>query len=386
MYMRCKVWVILLPGWLLAACHSGEGGGGGRDSAGVVDGAVRGAGGGKDTLSCRAEMAVLRGSGEVDTAAIPRGKVSHAGMVHVRGGVFRMGSSDDEGRQDEYPAHAVRVHDFWMDAHEVTNAEFRQFVEATGYITTAERTPRWEDLAKQLPPGTPRPPDSVLQPGALVFSPPGHPVRLDDPSQWWKWVRGASWKHPQGPGSGIAGKDNYPVVQVSWYDATAYARWVGKRLPTEAEWEYAARGGLRDERYAWGDEDPLRGAPKANIWDGHFPDVNTGRDGHERTAAVGSYPGNGYGIYDMAGNVWEWCMDWYSPEYYAALGDKVSVDPGGPKESFDPMEPATPKRVTRGGSFLCNPSYCKGYRVSSRMKTSPDSGLENLGFRCVADE
>ncbi|HVU58148.1 MAG TPA: formylglycine-generating enzyme family protein [Puia sp.] len=384
--MRYKLWMVLLPGWLLAACHSGAGGGGGRDGAGGVDGVARGAGGGKDTLSCRMDMSVPRVAGEVDTAGIQRGEVSHAGMVHVRGGEFRMGSSDEEGRQDEYPAHAVRVHDFWMDAYEVTNGAFRKFVAATGYITTAERTPRWEDLAKQLPPGTPRPPDSVLQPGALVFSSPGHPVRLDDPSQWWKWVRGASWKHPQGPGSGIAGKDNYPVVQVSWYDAAAYARWAGKRLPTEAEWEYAARGGLRDKPYAWGDEDPLRGAPKANIWDGHFPDVNTGRDGDVRAGAVGSYAGNGYGIYDMAGNVWEWCMDWYSPEYYASPGDKLSVDPGGPKESFDPMEPTMPKKVTRGGSFLCNPSYCKGYRVSSRMKTSPDSGLENLGFRCVADE
>lgn len=295
-----------------------------------------------------------------------------------------MGATDDEGRPDEYPAHKVHVSGFWIDEHEVTNKQFAAFVKATGYVTTAEKAPKWEDLKKQLPPGTPKPPDSLLVAASLVFDPPGHAVPLNDASQWWRWVKGADWRHPEGPGSSIEGKDNYPVVQVSYDDAAAYARWAGKRLPTEAEWEYAARGGLKDDPYPWGTEDIEKGKPKANTWQGNFPDQNTDWDGFNGLAPVASYAANGYGLYDMAGNVWEWTSDWYNVNYYRTLTGTVTDDPQGPVKSYDPLEPTVPEKVTKGGSFMCNASYCKGYRVSGKMKTSMDSGLENLGFRCVA--
>lgn len=319
-------------------------------------------------------------------SSIPQGKVSHKDMVRIPGGTFMMGATDHEGRQDEYPAHQVKVSGFWMDEHEVTNAQFRKFVSATGYITTAEQKPDWSQMKKQLPPGTPKPPDSVLVPGSLVFTPPSYPVPLDNPARWWKWVPGANWRHPTGPGSSIKGKDNYPVVDISWYDAEAYCKWVGKRLPTEAEWEYAARGGLSEKKYPWGNQDPADGKPKANTWQGTFPNKNTDWDGYYGTAPVMSFPPNGYGLYDMAGNVWEWCSDWYSASYYQSLDVKVAINPQGPSKSYDPMQPTVPVKVIRGGSFMCNPSYCKGYRVTSRMMSSEDSGLENLGFRCVSSD
>lgn len=317
---------------------------------------------------------------------IPAGKVSHENMVWIPGGEFVMGAMDNEGRPDEYPAHKVKVAGFWMDQHEVTNAQFREFVKATGYVTVAERKPDWEELKKQLPPGTPKPPDSVLVPGALVFSPPPYAVPLNNPALWWKWVPGASWRHPEGPESSIKGKDNYPVVQISWEDATAYAKWAGKRLPTEAEWEYAARGGMTEKKYPWGDEDPENGKPKANTWQGNFPNKNTAWDHFARLAPVKSFSPNSYKLYDMAGNVWEWCSDWYDATYYKTLEGKVANEPAGPSKSNDPMSPTIPMKVIRGGSFMCNKSYCKGYRVTSRMMSSPDSGLENLGFRCVASK
>jgi formylglycine-generating enzyme len=308
------------------------------------------------------------------------------GMVWIKGGEYLMGSSNEEGRADEYPQHKVKVNGFWMDQTEVTNAQFQKFVAATGYVTTAEKAPDWEELKKQLPPGTPKPADSLLVAASLVFTPASQPVTLDNASQWWRWVKGANWRHPEGPGSSIEGKDNYPVVHISWEDAQAYCKWAGKRLPTEAEWEYAARGGLINQPYSWGSEDVEIGKPKANTWQGHFPDVNTGKDGFERLAPVKSYAPNSYGLYDMAGNVWEWCSDWFSSDYYEELKETVSINPKGPSSGYDPDEPAIPKRVVRGGSFLCNASYCSSYRVSARMKTSPDTGLEHTGFRCIADQ
>ncbi|MEO6168615.1 MAG: formylglycine-generating enzyme family protein [Chitinophagales bacterium] len=316
-----------------------------------------------------------------DSALSPAG--GPQGMVWVAGGDFMMGvDNDPESRPDESPAHKVHVDGYWMDITEVTNTQFAAFVKATGYITTAEIKPDWEELKKQLPPDTPRPPDSVFVAGSLVFDPPNYPVSLDNLGQWWVWVPGANWKQPLGPGSSIASKENYPVIQVSWDDAVAYCKWAGKRLPTEAEWEFASRGGYSDKKYPWGNDQDY--AKHANTWNGHFPDKNTKDDGFELLAPVKSYPPNGYGLYDMAGNVWEWCSDWYRFDYYKECKAKSEVsNPTGPTSSYDPEEPTVPKRVNRGGSFLCNDSYCSSYRVAARMKTSPDTGLEHCGFRCV---
>ena len=309
-------------------------------------------------------------------------KITHENMVFIKTNEYMMGAADDEGRKDEYPAHKVTVKDFWIDLTEVTNKQFREFVDATGYITTAEKPVDWDELKKQLPPGTAKPPSEQLLPSSLVFTKNSQATDLADYSQWWNWVSGASWKHPQGPNSNIIGKDNYPVVQISWYDATAYCKWAGKRLPTEAEWEYAARGGLAEQKYPWGNEAVETGKPKANTWQGRFPAVNTDWDRFDMAAPVRSFQPNKYGLYDMAGNVWEWCSDWYREDYYQNSEKKY---PKGPASGYDPDEPTIPKKLLRGGSFLCNASYCKGYRVSSRMKSSPDTGLEHTGFRCVSD-
>jgi formylglycine-generating enzyme len=310
-----------------------------------------------------------------------------AQMVWIPAGQFFMGTNDSHSRQDESPRHPVAVDGFWMDAHEVTNAQFAQFVKATGYVTTAERKPDWQELKQQLPPDTPKPPDSVLVAGSLVFVPPAHAVPLQNVSQLWRWTSGADWQHPEGPGSSLKGKANWPVVHVSWDDAIAYARWAGKRLPTEAEWEWAARGGLQKATYPWGNEPIEAGQPKANTWQGEFPHLNTKRDGFTGAAPVQSFPANGYGLYDMAGNVWEWCADLYHADYYRISSQAASVrNPKGPDQSFDPDEPWVAKRVQRGGSFLCHDSYCSSYRVSARMKSSPDTGLSHTGFRCVKSQ
>ncbi len=311
--------------------------------------------------------------------------LSHEGMVKIPGGEFGMGASDNEGRPDEYPQHKVQIPAFWMDQTEVTNEQFEKFVKATGYVTTAEIKPNWEEIKKQLPPNTPKPDESVLVAASLVFVPTKTPVSLNDASQWWSWTKGANWKHPQGPNSNIKGKENLPVVHISWDDANAYAKWCGKRLPTEAEWEFAARGGLINTKYSWGNEEPEQGRAKANIWQGKFPYLNTSFDKFKGVAPVKSFAPNGYKLYDMAGNVWEWCSDWYDANYYTDSNRGITKSPKGPPTSYDPMEPTVPKRVVRGGSFLCNASYCKGYRVTARMKSSPDTGLEHTGFRCVAD-
>ncbi|MVN20458.1 formylglycine-generating enzyme family protein [Mucilaginibacter arboris] len=314
------------------------------------------------------------------------GTSSHAGMVWIRPGIYMMGGDNNQAAPDEFPKHKTSVKGFWMDETEVTNAQFAKFVAATGYVTTAERKPDWNELKKQLPPGTPKPDDSVLVAASLVFDPPNHAVDLNDYSHWWAWKKGADWKHPHGPGSSIKGKDNYPVVHVSWYDAVAYCKWANKRLPTEAEWEWAARGGLQNKVYPWGNEQVDAGKPKANTWQGHFPDKNTMKDKFYSLAPVASFAANGYGLYDMAGNVWEWCSDYYNNKYYESVASANGVkNPQGPDKSYDPEDPYAKKRVIRGGSFLCNDSYCSGYRVSRRMKSTEDSGMEHLGFRCIQD-
>ena len=303
-------------------------------------------------------------------------------MVWIPGGEFTMGSSHEGAPVQERPARRVKLDGFWMDEHEVTNAEFQRFVEATGYVTTAEKIPDWEEMKKQVPPETPKPPAETLVAGSIVFKPTAGPVPLDNLHQWWEWVPGASWKHPEGPASTLDGRDDHPVVHVAWGDAVAYATWAGKRLPTEAEWEYAARGGLADLKFTWGNDPPAEDAKLANIWQGDFPYRNTKLDGYDRTAPAKSYPPNGYGLYDMAGNVWEWCSDWYRADAYTLTGDELLVNPTGPARSWD-HDPDVPKRAMRGGSFLCHVTYCESYRPAARQGTASDSGASHLGFRCV---
>jgi formylglycine-generating enzyme required for sulfatase activity len=296
---------------------------------------------------------------------------------------------DSNAKPDESPRKAVILRGFWMDRTEVTNAQFEAFVKATGYVTTAEKPVNWEELKKQLPDGTPKPSVDQLAPGSLVFTPPDTNPSLRDVSHWWSWVHGASWRHPEGPGSSITGKMNHPVVQISHDDAVAFAKWAGKRLPSEAEWEYAARAGDGSAIYPWGTEsNDAHGVYRANLWQGNFPSSNDalkgGGDKYDRTAPVASFNSNAFGLYDMSGNVWEWCADWYRPDSYTTI-ESQSVNPKGPQTPFDPDEPLVPKRVMRGGSFLCNDSYCTAYRSTARMKSSPDSSLSHAGFRCVSD-
>ena len=303
-------------------------------------------------------------------------------MVLIPGGVFSMGG-DGDGWKDEFPKHKVEIDSFWMDINEVTNNQFLEFVNSTGYITTAERNIDWNQIKKDLPPNTPKPDDSYLVPSSLVFFPTSGAVNLNDVSQWWKFINGANWRQPQGPGSNIDGKGNHPVVHVSWYDAIAYCEWAGSRLPTEAEWEYASRGGIIDATFSWGNEDLDEGKLKANTWNGNFPYYNSKDDGFIYTADVRSFEPNGYGLFDMSGNVWEWCSDWYDENYYYSVSEILSINPQGPPKSYDSNEPYAQKKVSRGGSFLCHKSYCTGYRNSMRMKSTPDTSSMHTGFRTV---
>jgi len=310
-------------------------------------------------------------------------------MKWIPTGEFTMGWDGPEGRFDERPAHRVRVDGFWIDTTEVTNAQFSRFIDATGYITTAERPVDWEALKKQVPPGTPKPDDKDLMPGSLVFTPPTDAANLNDFTQWWTWTRGANWRHPEGPNSTIEARDDHPVVHVSWDDAVAYADWAGKRLPTEAEWERAARFGHDGKRYVWGDDLTPNAKHMTNIWQGEFPHHNAAKDGFTRTATVGSFPPNGANLYDMAGNVWEWTADQFHPAAYqlrlreTAPGE-CCINPKGPTTTLDPRNPNAPiTRVQKGGSFLCHPSYCSSYRPSAKTASTPDSGMSHLGFRCV---
>jgi formylglycine-generating enzyme len=310
-----------------------------------------------------------------------------SGMVWIPGGEFSMGSVDprtlprggNDPMTDARPIHRVAVDAFWIDKTEVTNDQFAAFVEAAKYLTVAERTPTAAEF-----PGAP--PENLVA-GSVVFTPPSEAVPLDDHYRWWSYVKGANWRHPQGPNSTIEARGNYPVVQVAFEDAEAYARWAGKRLPTEAEWEFAARGGLDRKPYAWGDEFQLEGRWMANTWQGRFPVKDAAEDGFAGIAPTAKFPPNGYGLFDMSGNVWEWCSDWYRPDTYAQLAKtgSVSRNPKGPPTGFDPAEPGQAKRVHRGGSFLCCDQYCTRYMIGTRGKGEISSGSNHLGFRCVKD-
>ncbi|MEO8710544.1 MAG: formylglycine-generating enzyme family protein [Parafilimonas sp.] len=319
----------------------------------------------------------------IENIARPASNVD--GMAWIPGGEFSMGTANPVGMQsggmqsmaDARPVHRVYVDGFFMDKTEVTNAEFAAFVKATGYVTVAEQKPTKKEF-----PGVP---SEDLVAGSVIFT----PVATNDLNnylQWWSYVRGADWKHPIGPQSDLKGKENYPVVHVAWQDAAAYAKWAGKRLPTEAEWEFAARGGKAGEMYTWGNQLKPDGKWMANIFEGKFPSDDEALDGYAGIAPVKQFPANGYGLYDMAGNVWEWCSDWYSADYYKTLaGEGLAKNPKGPDESYDSDEPGTIKKVQRGGSFLCTDQYCTRYMVGSRGKGEYRSGTNHVGFRCVKD-
>ncbi|OEO29629.1 gliding motility-associated lipoprotein GldK [Devosia insulae DS-56] len=294
-------------------------------------------------------------------------------MVWIPGGTFSMGS--DAHYPEEAPAHRARVNGFWMDRHTVTNAEFAAFVAATGYVTLAERPANPEDYPGALP--------ELLRPSSTVFSRPLGPVDMRNHYNWWSYVRGADWRHPGGPQTGIAELGEHPVVHVALEDVEAYAGWVGKQLPTEAEWEFAARGGLEKAEYAWGDELTPGGQHMANTWQGDFPYLNSADDGFEGTAPVESFPPNGFGLYDMAGNVWQWTADWYAAHRDAHL----AINPTGASReaSFDVRQPGVriPRKVTKGGSHLCALNYCRRYRPAARMAQPVDTSISHLGFRLI---
>ena len=299
-------------------------------------------------------------------------------MIWIPGGAFTMGSNDHY--PEEGPTHPVTVSGFWIDQTQVTNAAFRRFVKATGYVTVAERVPQAEDYPGALP--------EMLVAGSVVFKQPPGRVPMHNHYTWWDWMPGANWREPEGPGSTLAGRDKHPVVHVAWEDAAAYAAWAGKVIPTEAEWEFACRGGVDGLPYAWGEELAPKGKMLANYWQGEFPWQNLALDGFERTAPVKSFPPNGFGLYDMIGNVWEWTADWYTERHEATSPCcGPARDPrGGTREgSVDPNAAGAdiPRRVLKGGSFACAENYCRRYRPAARMHHPIDTGTNHIGFRCV---
>jgi len=314
------------------------------------------------------------------------------GMLLIPAGGFLMGSDSRYAQKNERPTHQVELNSFWISQTHITNDEFALFVKETGYVTTAEKVPDWETLKVQLPPQTPRPPDHVLQAGGMVFVGTNKPRRYEDYNNWWKFIPGANWRHPYGPHSSIEGKGDHPVVQVSYIDALAYANWAHARLPTEAEWEYAARGGLNQATYAWGDELTPMGKKMANIWEGETLTkdsdvlINPKAGGAVGTQSVGTFPANGYGLFDMTGNAWQWTSDWYRSDAFSEQAKLAGVkNPQGPLTSYDPDDHVAPvnapKRVIRGGSFLCNEAYCLSYRPSARRGCDPYNSMSHLGFR-----
>jgi formylglycine-generating enzyme len=297
-------------------------------------------------------------------------------MVWVPDGTFLMGS--DQHYPEEAPVHRETVEGFWMDQYAVTNSDFRRFIEATGYVTVAERVPEAAAYPGALP--------HMLAPGSVVFRPPRHRVDLRNHYNWWSWVPGANWRHPEGPGSALDSRWDHPVVHVAFEDVEAYANWTGKELPTEAEWEFAARGGLDGAVYAWGNEFAPGGKMMANTWQGEFPILNLLLDGYDRTSPVGAFPPNGYGLYDMTGNVWEWTKDWFQAHHTPAGACCSGRAKGEIREkSYDPQSPAIriPRKVLKGGSFLCAANYCMRYRPAARIPQQVDTGTCHQGFRCI---
>ncbi len=333
-------------------------------------------------LSVSCKRAVLKETDIiVPITSFPRDISAPQNMVWIPGGTFTQGalSSDNGAMKHEKPAHKVIVDGFFMDKTEVTNAQFLKFVNDTRYITTAEKAIDWNELKKQLPAGTLKPHDSLLQSGSLIFkNQPKELIRPENYSQWWKWKLSANWRHPYGPESDIIGKENLPVVHISYEDAQAYCKWAGTRLPTEAEWEYAAKGGNDEHKFSWGNDLSLL-TTHANTWQGNFPEENTIEDGYEKKAAVSSFPANTYGLFDMSGNVWEWTQDWYHTSYYKSLETQTVYNPQGATNSYTNAK----EKIIKGGSYLCTKEYCASYRISARMATSYDSSLEHLGFRTV---
>jgi formylglycine-generating enzyme len=304
---------------------------------------------------------------------------AHSGAVFILGGTFRMGS--DKHYPEEAPVHRVTVGDFWMDRTPVTNREFRRFVEATGHLTFAEIAPDPKDYPGALP--------HMLKAGSLVFSPPKRQVDLRNWGEWWTFKFGVNWRRPYGPGSSIRGLDDHPVVHVAYRDAEAYAAWAGKELPTEAEWEFAARAGLDGAEFAWGDEFTPAGRQLSNTWQGEFPHQNLATDGYERTSPVTAFPPNGFGLHDMIGNVWEWTTDWYAPKHEADAPKACCIpeNPRGARQeaSYDPCQPSIkiPRKVLKGGSHLCAPNYCRRYRPAARHPEPVDTSTSHVGFRCI---